>query len=229
MAVLDRVPAADLGRLTMGLHFWFWGALLTVLALCESVTTFSVRLLDTTVMAAGCLGLFFGSRRLHQVQSLGDVWGRRTREALIAGGLLAYLCPFFLMWRRLPGNMYLLGHALAFLAILCFSLTLGCQVTALIGRAAGRRALVTQSILFGTLAVVVLFPPFALFAQVMILAVRDGRDPLNLLLFWLGRTQPWLLLASLLPFGLTLALLWTAKDIVQQRLLATRENESASA
>jgi hypothetical protein len=228
-AVWDRVPAADLGRLTMGLYFWFWGALLTVMALCESLTTFSMRMLDSTVLAAGCLGLFFGARRLHQVQSLGDVWRRRTREALIAGGLLAYLCPFFLMWRRLPGNMYLLGHVLAFFALLCLSLTLGCQITALIGRAAGRRALVTQSVLFGTLAVVVLFPPFALFAQVMILAVRDGHDPLNLLLFWLGRAQPWLLFVPLLPFGLTLALLWTAKDLVQRRLLAMHENEATPA
>jgi hypothetical protein len=218
--LLDQVPSADLGRLTMGFHFWFWGALLTVLALCESFATLSMRLLDSTVLAAGCLGLFFGARRLHQVQSLGDVWRRRTREMLIVAGLLAYFCPFFLMWRRLPVNLYLLGHALAFFALLCLFLTMGCQITAAIGRAAGRRALVTQSILFGTLAVVVLFPPFALFAQVMILAVREGRDPLNLLQFWLGRAQPWLVLAPLLPFGLTLALVWTAKDIVLQRLLA---------
>jgi hypothetical protein len=227
--LLHRLPGADLGRLTMGFYFWFWGGLLVVIALCESFTAFSMRLLDTSALAAGCLGLFFGARRLHQVQTLGDAWRRRTREALIAAGLLAYLYPFFLMWRRLPANMYLLGHALGFFAILCFSLTLACQITAVIGRADGRRALVTQSILFGTLAVVVLFPLFALFAQVMILAAREGRDPLSLLQFWLGRTQPWLVFAPLLPFALTLALVWTAKDLALQRLLAMRENESGNA
>ena len=207
----------------MGLYFWFWGALLAVLALCESFATITVRMLDAVVLAAGCLGLVVGSRRLHQVRAMGESWSRRTREALVAAALLAYLCPIFLMWRRLPANMYLLGHTLAFFALLCYLLTSVCQITAAIGRAAGRRALVMQSILFGTLAVVVLFPPFALLAQFMILAARDNHDPLNLVQFWLGRVPPWLVFAPLLPVALTLAPVWTAKDIVLQRLLTARD------
>jgi hypothetical protein len=223
--LLDRLAGNDLARLTIGFYCWFWGALLVVVALCESLTLFSLRMLHAVVFAAGCLALVVGAQRLHQVRSLGDAWRRRTREALIAAGLLAYLCPFFLMWRRLPLNLYLLGHALAFFAVFCYSLTVGCQTVAGIGRASGKRGLVTQAILFGTLSIVLLFPPFALFAQVMVLAAREGRDPLNLLQFWLGRVQPWLVLTPLVPFALTLSLIWAAKDLVLQRLLEAREDK----
>jgi hypothetical protein len=142
--------------------------------------------------------------------------------------LLAYLCPFFLMWRRLTGNLYLLGHALALLAVFSYSLTLHCQMVAVLGRAAGKRSLVVQSILFGTISVVMLFPPLALAAQVMVLAARDGRDPLGLLQFWLERAQPWMVLPVVLPFALTLSLVWAAKDIVLKRTLATPATEPTS-
>jgi hypothetical protein len=223
--LLDRLASHDLSRLTIGFYGLFWGGMLIVAGLCDSLASLTIRLLHVVLLSCGCLGLVVGARRLHQVNTLGDTWRRRTREGLIAAGLLAYLCPFFLMWRRLPVNLYLLGHALAFLAVFCYSLTLCCQTVAVIGRAAGKRSLVVQAILFGAISVVVLFPPFAVFAQVMILAAHDGRDPLGLLQFWLGRATPWLVLMPVVPFALTLSLLWAAKELVLERLLATRQDK----
>jgi hypothetical protein len=223
--LLERLAGADLARLTLGFYCVFWGALVMLAALCESLTSIMVRPLPAFVLGAGTVTLAVGAWRLHQVNTLGDAWRRRTREAFIGAGLLAYLCPFYLMWRRVPGNLYLLGHALAFLAVYCFSVSLCCQMVAVIGRAAGKRGLVVRSVLFGTISVVMLFPPFALFAQLMVVAGRDGRDPLGLLQFWLERTQPWMVLVVLAPFALSLSLVWAAKDLVLARLLATRENK----
>jgi hypothetical protein len=220
--ILDRLPASDLGRLTLGFYLLFWGELIVLSALCELFTALAARLLPSTILAGGCVALAWGAWRLHQVNGLGDTWRRRTREALIAAALLVYLCPFFVMWRRLPSNLYLLGHVLAMMAVLCYSLTLNCQIVAVLGRAAGKRSFVTQSILFGTISVVMLFPPFGLFAQMMVLAAHNGRDPLDMLQFWLERTHPWIVLLLLVPFGLTLSLVWAAKDVVLHRLFNTR-------
>jgi hypothetical protein len=221
----DRLTGSELGRLTLGFYLVFWGALVVLSAMCEFFTAFAVRFLAGVILGGGCVALTFGAWRLHQVKSLGDSWRRRTREALIASALLIYLCPFFLMWRQVPMNLYLLGHALAMLAALCYSLTLNCQIVAALGRATGKRSLVTQSVLFGTIAVVMLFPPFALFAQVTILAVRSGRDPLSLVQFWLERTQSWIVLLLLVPFALTLSLVWAAKDLALHRLLDRHADE----
>ena len=218
---LDRVAARDLARLTLGFSFVFWGALLTLAGLCESLMVPTLRLMPVLLLGAGSLALVTGAWRLHQVQGLDDSWRRRTREVLIVVALLAYLCPFYAMWRRLPTNTYLLGHVLAMLALFSYSLTLLCHTVSILGRAAGKRSLVIQAILFGTLSVVVLFPPFALLAQAMVVAARGGHDPFALVQFWLERMPPWIVLALLLPFSLTLSLIWAAKDLTLHRLLST--------
>jgi len=223
--LLDRLASNDLARLTLGFYCVFWGALVVLAALSESLTSISMGIQHGVVLGAGCVAWVVGAWRLHQVSELGDSWRRRTREALIATGLLAYLCRFYLMWRRVPVNLYLLGHALAFLALFCYFISMCCQLVAVIARAAGKRSLMVQAILFGTISIVMLFPPFALIAQLMVIAGRDGRDPVSLLQFWLERAQPWMVLVMLVPFALTLSLVWTAKDLVLARLLATRENK----
>jgi hypothetical protein len=223
-SALDRLASGELGRLTFGFYLVFWGKLIVLAALCELLAVFAPRFPAALVLVGGYVALGVGAWRLHQVQGLGESWRRRTRDALIAAGLLLYLCPFFLMWRRLPANLYLLGHALAMLAVLCYSLTLHCQIVAALGRAIGKRSLVTQSVLFGTVAIVMLFPPFALFAQVTVLAARSGRDPLGLVQFWLERGPSWVVLVLLVPFALTLSLVWAAKDIVWHRLLDRPDN-----
>ena len=225
---LDRIGPHDLGRLALGFYFMFWGALLWLVGLCVSLTAVTLGLMPNLLLIAGSVAMVTGAWRLHQVQSLDSSWRRRTRELVIIAALLAYLCPFFMIWRRLPANIYLLGHVLALVALFSYSMALLCYTVGILGRAAGRRSLVIQAILFGTVAVVMLFPAFALLAQVMVLVARGGHDPFALLQFWMERTPPWAVLGLLLPFGLTLSLVWAAKDVVLNRLLATPDNNCCS-
>ena len=223
---LDRLAARDLARLALGFYLVFWGTLVLVIGLCESLTAITFRLTSMFLLGAGSLALATGTWRLHQVRTLGDSWRRRTREMVVVAGLLAYLCPFYVMWRRVPGNIYLLGHALAMLALFSYSLTMLCHTAAVLGRVAGRRSLVTQAILFGSVSVVLLFPPLALLAQLMVTAAHAGSDPLALLQFWLERSRPWMVLVLVLPFSLTLSLVWAAKDEVLHRLLTAPEERA---
>lgn len=217
--LLHRLPAHDLGRLSLGLYCAFWGTLLVVAGLCESLATSSWRALNILLLLAGHLSLVLGAWRLHQVDSLGDSWRRRTREALVASILLAYLAPFFILWRQVPANLYFLGHGLALLGIFYYWIALMCQVAGVLGRAAGRRGLLIQAIVFGTISVLLLFPPFGILTNVAVMTARNGADPFAIVQFWMQRSPVWLLFLLLLPFPLTLSLLWTAKDVVLGRLL----------
>ncbi len=219
--LLDRIGPHELGRLALGFYFLFWGALLWLVELCASLTAVTLGLMPKLLLIAGSVALVTGAWRLHQVRSLDSSWHRRTREMVIITALLAYLCPFFVMWRRLPANIYLLCHVLALVALFNYLMALLCHTVGILGRAAGRRSLVIQAILFGTVAVVILFPALAMLTQAMILVARGGHDPFALFQFWMERTPPWAVLGLLLPFGLTLSLVWAAKDVVLNRLLAT--------
>jgi hypothetical protein len=227
--VFDRLGADDLGRLTVGFYFAFWGAFVTMMTLCDWLVATGTRTLHAFVLVAGNVSVLVGTWRLHEVAALGGPWRRRTREALIAAVAAAYLCPFFLMWRRVPVNLYLLGHALGMVAAWCAWLTLSCHAITVLGRTAGKRSFVIQGMLFGLIVVVMLFPPFARVAQDMVLAARDGHDPLAALRFWMQRVPPWWLLALTLPVALVLSLLWAAKDLALHRLLATRDREPPAA
>lgn len=222
--LLDRLSSRDLARLTMGFYFAFWGTALLLGAFCEMLTSLRPKVLDIIMLGLGCAGLVMGAVRFHQVTGLGDSWRRRTREALIGASLLTYLCPFFLMWQRMSSNLYLLGHAIAFVAIFNYWLALSCQVICQLGHASGKRSLVLQSILFGSITVLLLFPPFGRLALEMIVAARHGMDPVGLLQMWIARASGWLVFALLLPFPLTLSLLWSAKDEALRRLLNVPEN-----
>ncbi len=221
----DRLGADDLGRLTIGFYFAFWGALVMMVGLCDLAVASATRSLHAFVLVAGNVSVAVGTWRLHQVNALGGPWRRRTREALIAAVAAAYLSPFFAMWQRLPGNLYLLGHALGMLAAWCGWLALSCQAVMALGRAAGKRSLVIQAMLFGLMVVVMLFPPFARVAQEMVLTARAGHNPLAALQFWVQRVPPWWLLTLTLPAALVLSLLWAAKDLALHRLLAARDRE----
>src|SRR5438552_3286798 len=51
--LLDRLAGDDLARLTLGFHCVFWGALVMLAALCETLTSMSVQLLPAVVLGAG--------------------------------------------------------------------------------------------------------------------------------------------------------------------------------
>src|SRR5207245_10901422 len=91
--LLDRIPARDLGRLTLGLYFVFWGTLLTLVALSECMPASSFRLLAVLLLAAGTLALVTGAWRLPQVHELGDSWRQRTAERLNEATMLFYVTP----------------------------------------------------------------------------------------------------------------------------------------
>jgi hypothetical protein len=219
-ASLQRLPARELTRLVQGLYFIFLGSLAVLAATVEVFVAAAMRPFHVLICGAGVVGVLAGSWRLCQVRALGQEWKLCTRGLLVLAGLMAYLFPFFCLWRNLPVNVYLLCHALVWIgAFICHTALLS-STMGVLGKLAGRPALVAQSMLFAGITFLTLFAPFALLSRELILVTSQGTDPLYALQLLIGQVPLLLGLGLLSPFALTLSLVWTTKDIAVQRLMA---------
>ena len=225
-ATEPMLAARDLMRLAQGFYFTFWGTLAVLAATMETLTVPAMRLFQAVILAAGLAGMVAGSWRLRQARGLGVEWSRHARRLFWLAAAIAYLYPFFYMWRHLPRNLYLLVHALVFLGGFIYWTSLLDSTIATLGRAARRRSLVIQSVLFaGT--TFFLGIPFLLLAQSLVMAATQGFDPLELLRTFLMKVHPVFVLALVVPFSLTLSLVWAAKDFALRQLAATESGSAA--
>ena len=221
-----RLSTRDLTRLVQGFYFTFWGTLAVLAATMESLVVLTMRLFHTTVLAAGLIGMVVGAWRLQQARGLSAEWNKHARWLLWVAGAVAYLCPFFYMWRHLPANLYLLGHAVVFVGCFIYWASLLDSTIAALGRAVHRRSLVIQSVVFSGVTFV-LVVPFLLLAQSMVIAAVQGGDPLELLQLLLARVHPVFVLVLLVPFSLSLSLVWAAKDFALELLTAADTDSTA--
>lgn len=215
-----RLSPRDLTRLAQGFGFIFWGSLAVLSTLAEALGAPMLRLYSLMVGSVGVLGVLTGSWRLYQTREMGHDWKNLTRSLLVVAMLIAYLFPFFCMWRSVPVNSYLLCHALAWVGMLICHLSLLSIAIGALARLAGRSSLALQALLYGIVVFITLFTPFGLLAYKLIDAAGHGGDPLVAVQLLLGYIHPVYILAALVPFSLTLSLAWTAKDMAVRRLIA---------
>lgn len=214
---LAELPAQQSLALVVGLYFLFFGLVVLVATLTDSLVVRLLRPFQMLLIVGSTAGMATGARQLSRLNGLGDDWRKRSRDLWYTTFLVAYLSVFYILWRRVPENLYFLVHALVFAGLILLTLCLLTCLITIIARAADRRALAIQSIAFGSITAVLLLPPFGFLAQSLVGAAQQGRDPLALLLRWLEATPfPWMLVL-LLPFSLTLSLLWAAKDLVWEQ------------
>jgi hypothetical protein len=159
-----------------------------------------------------------GVWRLGRVKDLGNEWVGETRRALALAGLLAYLYPFFLVWRQMPQNLYFCGHALGFLGMVILTMLEMVWIVLALTRALGRKGMLWQALLCAGAAVLLQAAPFARMAWVLVSVARQGDDPLLVLQVFLAQVHPLFVTLGLLPFTLSLSLVWTAKGIVMDEL-----------
>jgi len=219
-AGLQALSAGELTRLAQGLYFIFLGSLAVLAATIELFVAPTLRPFQILAGAGGVIGVLAGSWRLCQVRAPGQEWKLSTRGLLALAALMVYLFPFFCFWRKVPGNVYLLCHALVWVgAFICHTALLG-STMGVLGKLAGRPALVAQSVVFAGITFLTLFAPFALLSRELVLVARQGTDPLYALQLLISQIPLLLGLGLLSPFALTLSLVWSAKDIAVKQLMA---------
>ncbi|HUJ11805.1 MAG TPA: hypothetical protein VL171_17480 [Verrucomicrobiae bacterium] len=237
------VSARDFLRLAQGFYFVFWGLLLAVLAgsqlliLIGADTATESRAIEILILAteffctlflgAGVIAILVGSWRLYQVRNLGERWHRRARVVLALAALLNYFCICFWFWRRVPESSYLLINALAFWATGILFMIVLTRAMAALSIALGRPDMALESRVLGTSNVVFLLLPFACVSAYLIVMMFVRHSSLfGELQSLLDRVNLLFVLILLLPFSLTLSLIWGCKDAVL-RQLATFERKAS--
>ncbi len=237
VAVLDgagmnlRVPARDYVRLGQGFYFIFWGLLVTVLMGAQLLILSEISPFAELFLGLGVLATTVGSWRLYQVRSLGDVWHHRTRATLALAGLMGYFCVFVYLWRRVPGNDYLLTNVFAFAAAGILYIIAFNRVVAVLAATLRRKDMALESRVFGTGNVGLLLLPFAgIVAYIVVNTVLRKGNLLTEVRFVLDRANLLVIIVLLLPFSLTLSLAWSCKDAVLRQLsnLDHREDYDAN-
>jgi hypothetical protein len=214
--------AGDLIRVAQGCYAIFWGLLMAVVVGTQLVIAPRFRSLGEALLGAGVLAVLAGAWRLHQARlPARAIWRGRTRWALAAAGLMAYFCVLFYFWLRLPTSRYLAANALAFVGATILFLFQFCRVIAAFGAALGERQLMAEARMYAAGSAVLLGAPFAGAVAVLLAATfTQHSHVVTGLLAWLGRANTAALLIFLLPFSLTLALAWAAKDVALRKLVA---------
>jgi cellulose synthase/poly-beta-1,6-N-acetylglucosamine synthase-like glycosyltransferase len=223
-----RIDAQDLIRLAQGFYYVFWGLLIAVLTATQLLIADQQRALADLFLAAAVIATLVGTWRLNQTMSAGELWKARTRSLLGLAVLLVYFCAIFYMWRRVPGESYLLANALAFLAtgivyILQFS-----RAVAALAVALGRKELLIESRLFsaGTVGFLLL-PFFSALLYCVTRVIARGSDLATEFQMLLSRSNMLLVILLLLPFSLTLSLAWAAKDAALRQLAGPDSGKKA--
>ena len=217
---LAQLAVADLAELTRGLYFLFWSLLVFVMALLETLVLPGGQPFPVLFLSAAGVGTLVGAYRLSRVRALGRAWQVGTRNLLVAAVVVDYLSLFYLMWRQLPANGYLLTHALVFFDMVIVMFGLLCPPVWHLTRAAGRPTLSAQCVWFGAVALLLFVPVAVLIVRLLVTATQHDLNPLVVLQLWLENVPRWATLGLLLPVALLLSLLWTAKDLALQALLA---------
>jgi hypothetical protein len=221
-----KLSAAALVRLVQGSYAIFWGLILTAVVAAHLLTGLRPRAFDIGLLALGLVAVLIGSWRMWRVQLGGDnadrqgaAWRERTETLLGAAVVLAYFAVFFCAWRQTPYVEHLLANALAFLgAGVVYTVQLN-RVVSVLAPALGRRDLAVESKWYGAGSIVfLLLPLIGVLVYAFGSAAGNDTSAVFEILWLLDRSNIVLVGALLLPFSLTLSLIWAAKDAMLKQL-----------
>ena len=221
-----KLSAAALVRLVQGFYAIFWGLILTAVVAAHLLTELRPCAFDVGLLELGLVAVLIGSGRLWRVRLGGDdadrqcaAWREQTETLLGTAAVLAYFAAFFCAWRRVPQNYFLLANTLAFLgAGMVYTVLLNRVVSAL-APALRRRDLAVESKWYGAGSIgFLLLPLIGVLVYAFGAAAANNTSAVSEILELLDRTNIVLVGMLLLPFSLTLSLIWAAKDAMLEQL-----------
>jgi hypothetical protein len=209
----------ELLRLARGCSCIFWGIPLTLLLFSGALELRLLPRFRLPGFVAGLLLVFCGVLYLNRVPPLTRRWPRRIRQALLVLLVLVYLSPFVHWWRAMPHVPYYSANMLGLLAATMWGFLIVNQLAAEIGLAFGDRTFCLEARICGWLAVLFLLFPgcFALVRSVLAAAPFENTGMISLVLvpYLMPR---WMYALALLPFTLTMMMVWRAKELCLRAL-----------
>ncbi len=207
------VSADTLMRGARGFSCVFWGLPHSLLLYTGAV---DIRLFPRVRVPAFVLGVFViycGLVFLQRIGPLTALWQKRVKAALFLLLLEVYLAPFLFWWRRMPYVPYYLANALVLLVCTAMGLFVLNKLGGEIARTLHDPALHAESQISAWLsAVLLLVPAAAALLRSTSYAFDSGASLLQSILASPFQTPHWLNALAVLPFTLTMAIAWKAKE-----------------
>jgi hypothetical protein len=238
------MPAtADLVRLVQGLYGLFWGLMTAAFGTAQMVLPLSRPLAGWVMVIGGMMAVVGGAWRMNQTRLYPATldlphaaWKRRTRALAWLSVLLLYFAVIFLMWHDARPNRYLFANAIAYFLMFATFLVALNFVAPPLAQVLNRQQLAIEAQVFAATNIgLIMLPLIGTIGYVVVVSLsqwpRATPDPLtvvqDLMSILMFRLNLAVLAAVLLPFSLTLALLWAAKDSALRAL--TNQSETTEA
>ena len=209
----------SLGRLVRGLSALFWGLPIALVVCFYTARTEDLRNFNIAPAIISTGLLVFGVWQLGDFQKQERVWRAALDRALISSLVVFFLSPFLHWWCRYPSNTFFLAMVAALAMAGLFFIAALNIVLQRLGAMLPDEALRLETKQFTAWNVNLLMAVFFLaLAHVLLGRVRT-------LPLWLAKIpilsdpdrewfQWFLVLLSLLPLAMTMALLWKTKEVI---------------
>jgi hypothetical protein len=200
-------------RAARGFSCIFWGIPLGLLLFSGAL---DVRVFPRLRMPAYVFGVFViycGLMFLQRTGPLSAHWARRVREAMFVLLIQVYLAPFVFWWKQMPHMPYYIANLLGLLLCTALGLFLVNLLAGELGRALHDRAFLVESRVSAWVSALFMLIPVLGSVLDSIHATLQFEAILNLDLAGSSFVLPrWVYALSLLPFTLTMAIAWKAKE-----------------
>ncbi|MBL9138191.1 MAG: hypothetical protein JNK85_20145 [Verrucomicrobiales bacterium] len=217
-------PVAEMASVVRGLAAIFWGLPIALLAFARHFLAFWPSVYDLVLPPAATGLLLLGLHRLSRLYPQERIWQQAVFQAQILALLLVGLSPFLFFWSRTPGADFfgravvvLLGAAFAFVVALMRVLV---RLSAILPDETAR----SDARLFQGLAtyvvVVLVGAAVTLFVRLSPIGLSEFLElPKQPSAF--GR-QALLLLLTLLPIAMAMAVAWKLKEVAMGVVIGRR-------
>ena len=214
-----------LGRLARGLSALFWGLPATLLVCAQTARASLLKPLEIlpALLATGLL--LYGLRQMGGFQKQERPWRRALDRAQLLGLVNFGLCPFLYWQNHLPQEAFFnLAVSGLVLSGILFVFNLNVVIRQL-GAMLPDETLRQETRLFTALNRGLLVA-LLLCAVMYSVLMHDPRLPaaFGALFLWIGRLSVWLLIFfALLPFAMTMALIWKIKEVILDGVFGSRQ------
>jgi hypothetical protein len=207
------IRPAQLVHAARGFSCLFWGMALGLLLFTNIIAVRVPTVFRLPAYMIGVVAVVTGATVFHRMSPLSARWGRQSRQLLAASLMQLYMVPFVGWWQQAPGQLYYALNLVAMLTIAVWLLAVVCLLAAETGYILHHDALHAEGRICAVVAPMIFFGPTA-FVAVQSVAGTTARGTSFLLevLSFAPADYAWLRFVAIIPFLLSMAIVWEAKE-----------------
>jgi len=213
------VRPVQLVQAARGFSCLFWGMAMGLLLFTDVIAIRTPILLKLPAYTVGVLAVAAGAAIINRMPPLSVRWGRLSRQLLAACLLQLYMVPFVGWWQLAPDKLFYAVNLVAMLVVAVWLLAVICLVAAESGYMLHHDALHAEGRICAVVVPLIFFGPTCFVAfQSVIGTTARGSALLMEIVSFTPMEHAWMRFVATIPFLLTMAVVWEAKECCLGRL-----------